>query len=167
MNNIVPVNAANGEIIPPMSTVSVYGTTHPLNAVAGARIHCEVEAGLSIAEILEEALNEKPGCLPRRDLVVRVDEKEVPEEMWSRVRVKPGAVVTFIPRLQGDAARSILGVVIAVAAIIVAPYLAPGIVSGLAAIGVTGVSLGAATALAAGGIVAEGSISVSVDLWPR
>jgi hypothetical protein len=123
--NIVP--AATGEIIPSASMVSVYGTTHPLNAIAGARIHCKVKAGSSISEILEDALSQKPGCLPRRDLVVRVNEKEVPEEYWSRVRVKPGAVVTFIPRLHGDAARTVLGVVVTVAAIIIVPYLAGAI----------------------------------------
>ena len=51
MNALLPA-AIDGELIPPAPTVSVYGTTHPLNAVAGNRIRCQVRAGASITEIL-------------------------------------------------------------------------------------------------------------------
>src|ERR1700722_18877480 len=115
----------DGEILSPGDTVSVYGTTHPLNAVSGARIHCRVQAGASITEILLEALSHKPGWHLRRDLIVKIGDHEIPESNWSKVRVKAGQTVTFIPRLQGGSVmRTVLSVVVAVAALIIAPYAA-------------------------------------------
>src|SRR3954454_14149964 len=89
----------DGEVIAPGQMVSVYGTTHPLNAVAGARIHCRVAAGASITEILLEARSQKPGFVLRPDLIVKIGDHEILPRDWSRVRVKEGATVTFIPRL--------------------------------------------------------------------
>ncbi len=165
MNALRPV-AIDGEVIPPAATVSVYGTTHPLNAVAGARIHCRVPAGWSIAEILGEALSHKPGWRLRRDLIVRINDHVIPEENWSRVRVKQGATVTFIPRLQdgGNIWRSVLGLVVTVAALVIAPYAAPALVT---ALGATGITVGASTAaaLAAGGIMLAGTLALNA-LFP-
>jgi hypothetical protein len=150
----------DGEILSPDETVSVYGTTHPLNAVAGSRIHCCVQAGSSITEILLEALSHKPGWHVRRDLIVRIGDHEIPEANWSKVRVKAGQNVTFIPRLQnGGALRTILGVVVAVAALIVAPYAA-GLVFAAGSVALT-----VGSALIAGGIILAGTLALNA-LFP-
>jgi hypothetical protein len=44
------LKALDGEILPPGASVRVIGRTHPLS---GGRVELELEAGLSIAEILE------------------------------------------------------------------------------------------------------------------
>lgn len=161
MNALIP-SSIDGEIIPPQATVRVVGKTHPLN---GGRIDCYVRAGSTIFEILMEALSARPGMVLSRSFVVHVDGDVIPEAMWNRVRVKLGATVTFTPRLQdGAGLRSALGVVVALAALVIAPYLAPGIVSGLAAIGITA-SVATATALAAGGIILAGSLALNA-LFP-
>lgn len=160
--NALSTSSINGEIIPPDSTVRVIGKTHPLN---GGRIECYVRAGSTVFEILMEALSARPGMILRRDFVVHIDGDVVPEAMWNRVRVKLGATVTFTPRLQdGSNLRTAIGAVVALAALVIAPYLAPGIVSGLAAIGITA-SVATATALAAGGVILASSLALNA-LFP-
>jgi hypothetical protein len=71
-------------------------------------------------------------------------------ENFRRIRVKPGATVAFFGRPHGGGAtvwRSVLAVVIAVAALIAAPYAARFITGGLATLGI-GISAATATALA-------------------
>jgi predicted phage tail protein len=165
MNAMVSA-ALDGELLSPAATVPVYGTTHPLNAVAGSRIHCRVPAGSSITEILVDALSHKPGWHLRRDLIVKINDHVIPEENWSRVRVKKGATVTFIPRLQGggDVWRSVLGLAVTVAALIAAPFLAPGLITAFGAVGIT-VGASTAAALAAGGIILAGTLALNA-LFP-
>src|SRR4051812_30996663 len=92
----------DGEIIAPDATVAVYGTTHPLNAVGGARIALRVRAGLSIAEILCEALSDRPAHGASSAWIVTLGDgnaaHDIPPSNWHRVRVKPGTTVTFRPR---------------------------------------------------------------------
>src|SRR4051812_27568275 len=135
MNALAP-HPISGEIIPPRTTVRVVGRAHPL---AGARIDYRLPAGWSITELLNEALADRPELQGRRDFIVHLDGHPIEQQNWSRIRVKPGVTLTFLPRLQGGAGvwRSVFAVVVAVAALIIAPYAAPGIVSGLAAIGVS------------------------------
>jgi len=166
MNEIVRPSL-DGEIISPRDMVSVYGTTHPLNAVAGARVQCRVRAGTSIMEILLEALSHKPGHVLRGDLIVRIGDHEIPQENWSRVRVKPGAVVTFSPRLSGGnntLLRGVLAIVIAVAATAIAGPA--GSAFAASAIGTSiGISASVASALIAGGIMLASSLALNA-LFP-
>ena len=164
MNALTKVSL-DGEIIAPSAMVSVYGTTHPLNAVAASRIHCKVPAGWSITEILIEALSRKPGSVVRRDLIVEINGHEIPEENWSRVRVKAGATVTFIPRLQGGSGtlKAVLSVVVAVAALVFAGPIASSLT--IAGLAITGTALTIATALVAAGIVLAGTIALNA-LFP-
>jgi hypothetical protein len=76
MNALIK-SSLDGEIIAPSDMVSVYGTTHPLNAIAGARIECRVRAGLSITEILIEALSQKPGYVLCENLIVKIGDHEI------------------------------------------------------------------------------------------
>ncbi|MEN6535656.1 MAG: host specificity factor TipJ family phage tail protein [Bryobacteraceae bacterium] len=121
-------------------------------------------AGLSISEILSEALKEKPVWQNRRDLIVRIGDHEIPEENWSKVRVKKGQAVTFIPRLQdGQVWRTVFSVVIAIAAIAIAGPLASSLT--IAGFAITGTALTVATALIAGGIMLAGTLALNA-LFP-
>jgi hypothetical protein len=158
--NAIQKTSLDGEIIAPGDMVSVYGTTHPLNALAGARIHCEVRAGSSITEILREALSHKQHL--RRDLIVTIGDHEIPEGNWERVRVKKGAIVTFRPRLQGggNVLRTVLSLVVAVAAIAFAGPLAAtlGFAAGTVAFSVASAAISA-------GIILAGTLALNA-LFP-
>ena len=92
MNNLVPVNGEIkfGEVMPPCASVRVVGRLHPLN---GSRIDRDVEAGLSISEILDEVL--PPGLQARRDFAIHIDGHPVEEKNWHRVRIKKGVTLTL------------------------------------------------------------------------
>src|ERR1700744_102745 len=91
-------SSISGEIIAPRARqVRAVGKFHPLS---GQRIDCHVRAGSSVMEILTEALASRPGSVLARDFVVHVDGDVIPEAMWSRVRLKAGATLTFTPRLR-------------------------------------------------------------------
>lgn len=159
MNALIQTSL-NGEIIAPDATVRAIGRTHPLN---GGRIVCHVRAGLSITEILMEALASRPGIVLRRDFVVHIDGQVIEEKNWSRVRVKAGATLTFTPRLQnGNVWRSVLSVVVVVAAIVLAAPTG-GLSLGLA--GAIGVSAATASALVSAGIILAGTLALNA-LFP-
>jgi hypothetical protein len=164
MNSLVPIGHGVhfGEIIPPGATVRVIGTTHPLNAVSGARIERYLDVGLTLDEMLREALEDRPDIWTRRDFFVCIDGDPIEECNWRRVRAKAGTIVTFVPRLQGDALRTVLGVVIAVAALIIAPWAAGPELLGLTA---STTAFGIAQAGIAGGIVSAGPITLDA-LFP-
>jgi hypothetical protein len=145
-----------GEILPPGARVRVIGRTHPFR---GGRVECELEAGLSIAELLHQALSGSPELASSRDFIVHIDGHEICEINWRRVRVKPGGTVTFWPRLSGSSPlRTILGLVVAVAALVVAPW-AVGLM------GLTGLAASVGTALIAGGIILAGTLALNA-LFP-
>lgn len=160
MNALIPA-PLNGEIVSACDTVRAVGRAHPLS---GERIDCCVRAGSSITEILFEALAERPGYQLRRAFIVHIDGHPIEERNWSRVRVKAGATVTFTPRLQGGAMRTILSVVVAIAAIIIAGP-AGGLLAGTALGTALGLSASVATALIGGGIMLAGSLALNA-LFP-
>jgi hypothetical protein len=164
--NLVPIDSAVrfGEIIPPGSSVRVIGTTHPLNAVSGARIERHLDVGLTLDEMLQEALDDHPDIRTRRDFIVCIDSDPIEECNWHRVRAKAGTVVTFRPRLQGgNALRTVLGVVVAVAAIILS---VPTGGMSLAVAGALNVSAATASALIAGGILPAGPMALDALFQP-
>jgi hypothetical protein len=161
------VRRLDGEIIPPSARVSVIGTLHPLNAASGARIRCEVAAGSSIDELLDVALASRPGWRARYRLVVCIAGHEIEQAYWTRVRVKPGVIVTFRPRLQGSDTiwRSVLTVVVAIAAFALA---APtGGASLVAAAGFEAGTTAAAiaSAVVAATVIAAGTLAINA-LFP-
>jgi predicted phage tail protein len=165
MNTLIE-SRLDGEIIAPDAMVSVFGTTHPLNAVGGARIALRVRAGLSIAEILREALKDRPGHDASASWIVTLGDgnaaHDIPQAHWHRIRVKPGTTVTFQPRLGGGAARIILQAALVVAAIVLA---APTGGASLALAGAIGVSAGVASALITAGIMLAGTLAINA-LFP-
>lgn len=162
--NAISKSTMEGELLSPRDMVRAVGKTHPLN---GGRIDCLVRAGSSITEILIEALAERPDLYLRRDFIVHIDGHPIEEKNWSRVRVKKGATVTFTPRMQnGNSSmlRSVLGVVIAVAAIAIAGP-AGAAFAGTAFATSIGISASVATALIAGGIILAGTLALNA-LFP-
>lgn len=159
---IPAISSVEGELLTPRDMVRAVGRTHPL---AGGRVDCLVRAGSSISEILIEALSSsRPDMRLRRDFVVHVDGDPVPETMWSHVRVKRGATVTFSPRLQNSGVvRSVLSVVVAIAAIAVAGPLAGTLT--IAGFALTGTALTIATAVIAGGLMLAGTLAINA-LFP-
>lgn len=146
------LKALDGELLAPGATVRVIGRTHPL---AGGRVERELEAGLSIAEILDRCA----GGAYAGGFVVYLGDYPVAPENYRKVRVKPGVVVTFFPRLQGDGVwKTVLGVVVAVTALVVAPW-AVGL------LGLTGLAASVATAAIAGGVMLAGTLAVNA-LFP-
>lgn len=159
MNAIVR-HVADGEILAPGDLVRVIGRAHPL---AGGRIEREVAAGLNVAEILAEVL---PPAHQAAPLVVHVDGQVVPAEWWPRVRVKKGATLTFVPRLEGGNAqiwRSVLSVVLAIAAVTAAAILAPMIT--IAGLPLVGLALTLAKVAIAGSIMLAGTLALNA-LFP-
>ena len=151
----------HGEVLPPGEMVRAVGTTNPF---LGDRIDIAVPAGLSIAEILREALADRPDFVLRRDFVVHLDGHVVPEQHWSRVRVKAGVTLTFSLRLQdGNAWRTALSLVVAVTAFVFAGPLG-GAIAG--AIGVTSaIGISVTGALASAGIMLAGTMALNA-LFP-
>ncbi len=156
----------DGEIIAPDAMVSVFGTTHPLNAVAGSRIARRVKAGLSIAEILHESLSDRPGHDASASWIVTLGDglaaHEIAPANFHRIRVKPGTTLTFRPRLGGGAARTVLTLVVAVAAIVLA---APTGGLSLGLLAATGIPVAIGSALIAGGIMLAGTLAINA-LFP-
>lgn len=157
--NLVP-RTIDGEILMPAATVRVVGRVHPL---AGERREQLVRAGLSIAEILDQV---GAGAFAG-GFIVHLDGHPIAPEHFRKVRVKAGVTMTFLPRLQGGGGaiwKTVLTAVVAVTALIAAPYLAPGLVTAFAAVGVS-VSVATATAVAAAGVMLAASLALNA-LFP-
>jgi hypothetical protein len=158
MNNIVQHHneILFGEVLPPGTSVRVIGKTHPLK---GGRIERCLEVGLTIEEMLQEALEDHQDMRTYPNFIVTIDGHPIEERNWRRVRAKPGTTVTFVPRMGNGGMRTLFGLAIAVGAMIVAGPLGE-IIAG-SAMGVSlGISAGVATGFVAGGIMSTGSISL-------
>lgn len=161
MNAIVP-SVLHGEVLSPAATVRAVGMANPFGA---SRIDVVVPAGLSIAEILGQALADHPDFVLRRDFIVHLDGHVVPERLWSRVRVKSGVTLTFALRLQdGNAWRTALSLVVAVAGFVFAGPLGSALAGSALGLAV-GISTGVATALAGAGIMLAGTMALNA-LFP-
>lgn len=160
MNAIITA-PLDGEILAPCDQVRVIGKSHPLN---GGRLERYLPAGLSIAEILDEVLADRPDLRARRDFIVHLDGHVIAAANWPRIRPKAGTTLTFVPRLQGgDVLRTVLTLAVTVAALVFAPYLA-GLIT-IAGFAITGAALSVATALVAGGIMLAGTLAINA-LFP-
>lgn len=148
----------DGEIIAPGEGVDVFLRPSPLRQ---ERHHLRLPSGLSVAEILSEcdAAFGMRGNFER--LHVSIGGHPIPERNWSRLRVKPGAAVNIV-RVPGKGAlRSIVSAIVAIVALVVAPYLATaafGLVAGTAA-------HAAVAGLISAGITIAGSLAINA-LFP-
>jgi len=142
-----------GEVIPPGSRCRV--VVH--NPLQGRTADRYVQAGLSVRETLHKVL-ECPTVTPLPAGEAFVNGEWIPEvrddvEWWSRIRLRPGSTLAFMVRPQGSGAlRSVLGIALAVAAMVIAPYLAGpallGFTAGTAAFGIAAGLIGAGVVLA-------------------
>lgn len=148
---LVPAKAPV-EIIAPGEGVDVYLRRSPLRS---ERDHLRMPAGLSVEEIIERCDIE-----PNR-LYIAINGHSIEHKNWSRVRVKPGASVTIVKVPGKGALRAIAGLVVALFAAVVAPWLATtvlGLTAGTAAASV-------ATGLIGAGISLAGSLIINA-LFP-
>ncbi|MBB3591733.1 hypothetical protein FHX08_002077 [Rhizobium sp. BK529] len=149
---MLTVRNADAEIIAPGERVDVYMRRSPLRQ---QRDHIQVPAGLSIDEII--------GCcgLEPVRLHVSISGHVIEPQNWARVRVKPGVSVVIVKVPGKGALRAIAGLVVALFAAVVAPWLATA-VFGLTA-GTTAFSV--ATGLIGAGISIAGSLLINA-LFP-
>ncbi|MBX5303119.1 hypothetical protein HJB93_28465 [Rhizobium sp. NLR12b] len=148
---LVPTTAPV-EIIAPGESVDVYLRRSPLRS---GREHISLPAGLSIEEIIERCDIE-----PSR-LYIAINGNSIEQKNWRRVRVKPGASVTIVKVPGKGALRAIAGLVVALFAAVVAPWLATSILGFTA--GTTAASV--ATGLIGAGISLAGSLIINA-LFP-
>lgn len=149
---MLTVRDAAAQIIAPEERVDVYLRRSPLRH---EREHIEVPAGLSIEEISACC-----GLEPAR-LHVTIAGHVIEQRNWARVRVKPGVVVVIVKVPGKGALRAIAGLVVAIFAAVVAPWLATtvlGFTAGTAAASV-------ATGLIGAGISLAGSLIINA-LFP-
>jgi predicted phage tail protein len=108
-------------------------------------------AGSSIAQIVDAAL---PGLANRQCVRVTIGDCEILPDVWSRVRPKPGTsvVVRVVPQ-GGGGLRSILSLVVTIAAIAIAPALGAVLFPTLTA--------ATATALTAFALTAVGGLAIN------
>ncbi len=145
-----------GELIPVLAA--------PLFDPAAGRIDVEVSAGLTVAEIVASVLPglsdaERPSV--RVALVTRQGCAIIEPENWHRVRPRPGVHVVIRVVPGKDALRSILSIVVAVAA---------AALSGGALAGTIGTALGigaeAGKALLSLGVTALGNLAINALIPP-
>lgn len=148
---LVPATAS-AEILAPGEDVDVYLRRSPLRQ---QREHVRVQAGLSIAEIIELCEIE-----PAR-LYVTINGHSIEFKNWPKIRVKAGASVNIVKVPGKGMLKSILGAVVALAAAVFAPYLL-----GLIAPALVGTAAGAAvTGLIGAGLTVAGSLALNA-LFP-
>ena len=111
---MLTVRNADAQIIAPGESVDVYVRRSPLRQ---QRDHIQVPAGLSIDEIVSCC-----GLEPAR-LHISINGHVIEQGNWARVRVKPGVSVVVVKVPGKGALRAIAGLVVALFAAVVAPWL--------------------------------------------
>ncbi len=132
--------------------VRLRGTLQPF---AGPRIDRELPAGLTVAEALAAA-----GIVSTPFLRVFVGDREVPTELWGRVRPRPGRTLTVaaIPAGGQGGGKSALRIVATLAIIAAASIATAGVGGALLKAGY------AATTAAIGGAIAGGVVTLGLSL---
>lgn len=149
----------NVEIIEPGAGVDVWVRLSPLKS---ERVHFRAPVGLTLAEIIDLA-KDLHGLRAGRSLYVTISGHPVEHRMWQRVRLKKGVTVNIVVVPGQNAFRAILGVIVSIAAVFLAPILAAPIISML---GVGGTVVATAITGAIGiGLSVAGSLAINA-LFP-
>lgn len=132
--------------------LTLAGCPHPLRT---QRVEVQFPAGSNIRTIVDWVSDQSADGLVS-DLVVMIDGKIVPCELWDSTTTIPGQRIEYraMPRGSG-VTRALLTIAVVVTAIILAPYLAPFIGSTF------GVSTAVATSLATAAITFAGTLLVN------
>ncbi|KAA8605448.1 hypothetical protein AL037_21350, partial [Salipiger aestuarii] len=106
----------------------------PVLAGVGDRVDVALPEGLTVAEIIGQAMPGLPDSAQRRLRVIGVTDagmQHVPREIWATARPRPGVriVVRLVPA--DGAMGSILQIVVAVAAVALSTMFAPGLAAAL------------------------------------
>lgn len=154
MNAIVP-RGLEGDVLSNKDVVRVFGSPHPLMT---SRIERTFFAGMTIAEMMHISLADYPSRL-RDNVRVYLNGDVISQQIWHRVRPKPGTQITFQAVASGGTRTLLL------AAVAVFALVASGGLFG-AAFGIAGLGAGTwgASALALG-ITVGGSMLVNM-LFP-
>lgn len=143
-------------VIPTAEIIHVTARPHPMSMEV---VHCEFEAGVTIAEILG------PNARACR---VEFGGMTIPEEWWSRIRPKPGhaVIITRFPE-GGSSVKSILRIV-AFAALAVGVALTAGLAGTVLPAFLGGFTLTTTTAgLLAAGVGLVGSLIINALIPPQ
>ena len=146
------------DILAPDECVDVWFRPSPLRA---ERKRLRLPTGLSLEEMLDAAKSAF-GFRKWPLYSIAINGHPIDRENWPRVRAKSGMTVTIVALPGKGAIKSVLSVVVAVAALIVAPIIAAPIIGFL---GVTGAAAGAVTGLIGAGLTLAGSLAVNA-LFP-
>lgn len=156
---MIPVRTPlEGEILAPGDGARVI--VRP-SVLRDARVDVVVPSGLSIAEIVE--VYARPHA-PRGRLFVCVGGEPIASEWWPRLRVKSGAEIVIVGVPGRGAIRTVLAAVVAVVALVIAPYLAAPIIG---ALGLTagGIAATAVVGLIGAGLTLVGTLAINA-LFP-
>ena len=127
--------------IPKLNQISLAAVSHPLRS---GRVDGMVPANMSLAEIADFVKVGSGIVGPLNyDAILTIDGEVIPQELWAVTKPPHGARVEYRAVPRGSFGRALLMIVVIVAAVIVAPYLAPLLPTALGAAG----SLAAATGI--------------------
>ncbi|EFO32625.1 tail fiber protein [Roseibium sp. TrichSKD4] len=157
MNQITKGTAAS-EVLGPEARIDVFFRPSPFRQ---GRLAVCVPVGVSVFEIVD-ACRAATKTGHDSPLSVRIGGEPVPRRFWGRVRVRPGVSVEVVRVPGKGAVRKIIGAVVAIVALIVAPYIAAPLIG---ALGLAGVAATAVTGAIAAGLTLVGSMAVNA-LFP-
>lgn len=138
------------EAKPQLNAITLAACPHPLRT---ERIDGMMPSGMSLAAIDAE-IRKRAGINAAMDvrIIMMVDGKPVPAELWTTTVPAVGARVEYRAVPGKNAARALLSLAVVIAAVIIAPYLAPYIGTTL------GVSTAVATAVATAALTFAGTM---------
>ncbi|MDR7146166.1 hypothetical protein [Rhizobium sp. BE258] len=160
MNQIIKSAALVGEIIAPGEGVDIWVRPSPIRQ---ERFHLRVSPGLTVVEIIQQC--RAVFGIDTARLYVSMSGHAIPVENWKRVRIKSGVTLNIVAVPGKGFFRSILSVVVSIAALFLAPLLAGPLLAGLG-IASGSAAAGALTGLIGAGITAGRSFSTGVFRLP-
>jgi predicted phage tail protein len=136
--------------------VVISACPHPLRT---QRIDAAMPPGMTLAEVAQWIDSTPAGIDPCA--VLLLDGQPIPAALWAETLTRPGQRIEYraLPR-GGGGGRMLLMAVVTFAAIAIAPYLAPSLVTAMGAAGVT-VGLSTATALTTAALSMAGTLLIN------
>lgn len=130
--------------------LTLAGCPHPLRSV---RLEAQYPAGASLGQVVQW-VREQAGTEVQSELVLMLDGKVIPAELWDSTTTVPGQRIEYRALPRGNTGRMLLMLAVVVVASIIAPHLAPVFMQ-------MGMSMAAATAVAGAVLNLAGSLLVN------